>query len=143
MKKAIFLFLIIILLSGCGKADKIKEVKVNDKIIKVESAETAEEKQQGLSGREKICENCGMLFIFDKKDIRSFWMKDMKFSIDIIWINSDKIVKITENAKLPQGENIPAYSSDKKVNFVLEVNAGFCEKNNIKVGDKVLFLWKK
>lgn len=143
MKKAIFLFLIIILLSGCGNKNEIKKIKINNKVIKVELAKTANEKQQGLSNIEKLCDDCGMLFIFDEKDLRFFWMKDMKFSIDMIWIDDDKIVNITKNADLPQGENIPTYSSDKKVNYVLEVNANFCEDNNIKVNDKILFLWKK
>ena len=67
----------------------------------------------------------------------------MKFPIDIIWINNDKIVQITKNADLTQAKNIPTYTPKQKASKVLEVNAGFCEKHNIKVGDKVLFLWKK
>ena len=143
MRKIFFLFLMIVLLSGCGNANKIKEVKINNKIIEVELSETVSEKQQGLSDRGKLCENCGMLFVFNEKDLRSFWMKDMKFSIDMIWIDDDKIVKITKNAKLSQDGNIQTYDSGQKVNYVLEVNANFCENNNIKVNDKVLFLWKK
>ncbi len=143
MKKVIFLFLIIILLAGCAKKEQDYYLKIREQNIKVELADTEQERIKGLSERDGLCENCGMLFIFNKEDFRFFWMKDMKFTIDIIWIDSDKIVEITKNAELPQGKNIPTYNSDKKVNYVLEVNAGFCEKHNIKVGDKVLFLWKR
>ena len=143
MKKTIFLFLIIILLAGCAKKEQDYYLKIKEQNIKVELAETEQERIKGLSGRENLCDNCGILFIFNKEDFHSFWMKEMKFPIDIIWINNDKIVQITKNADLTQAKNIPTYTPKQKANKVLEVNAGFCEKHNIKVGDKVLFLWKK
>ncbi|MCK4744598.1 DUF192 domain-containing protein [Candidatus Parcubacteria bacterium] len=143
MKKTIFLFLIIILLAGCAKKEQDYYLKIKEQNIKVELAETEQERIKGLSGRENLCDNCGILFIFNKEDFHSFWMKEMKFPIDIIWINNDKIVQITKNADLPQAKNIPTYTPKQKASKVLEVNAGFCEKHNIKVGDKVLFLWKK
>ncbi|MEA2064974.1 MAG: DUF192 domain-containing protein, partial [Patescibacteria group bacterium] len=123
MKKIFFLFLIIILLAGCTKKEQNHYLKIKGQNIKIELADNEQKRKYGLSGKNNLCDNCGMLFVFDKKDFRSFWMKDMKFSIDIIWINDDKIVQIIKNAKLPKGKNIPTYNSDKKINYVLEVNA--------------------
>jgi uncharacterized membrane protein (UPF0127 family) len=83
-----------------------------------------------------------MLFIFPNEEKHFFWMKDMLFPIDIIWINNAKeIVYIDENTSIPETNtpdyNLPLFSSPKPVSYVLEVNAGFSEKNNIKIGDKV------
>jgi len=111
-----------------------------DKInVAVEIADTPAKHIQGLSKHSPLSENQGMLFIFNKKSVQKFWMKDMLFPLDIIWIDDNRIVKI--DAKLaPEGEkpkNI--YSPDIPVNYVLEVPAGFCEKNQVKTGDKVFY----
>ncbi len=77
-----------------------------------------------------------MLFVFDKPDIYSFWMKDMLFPIDMIWISEDgKVVYIERDARPESYPN--SFIPDAPAKYVLEVNAGFSEKNNLKVGDKV------
>jgi len=83
--------------------------------------------------------NQGMLFIFEKKDTHSFWMKDMKFSIDIIWLNENKeVVFIKENAK---PEDFPQnYIPTEQSLYVLEFNEGFVKENNISNGYQ--FHWK-
>lgn len=138
MRKYIFLFLILFLCS-CSRQDNFKIVSINDKIIKVEVADTAESRYQGLSGRESLCEGCGMLFIFPDKDVRTFVMRNMNFPLDIIWIDGDEIKKISKNLP-PEGEN-PAiiYSSEFPVEYVLEVNGGFADDNGVAAGDKVSF----
>lgn len=119
-----------------------KQIKVGDIKINVDLADTAEERQKGLSGRETIAENYGLLFVFDKKDVfPSFWMKDMRFAIDIIWINDGKVNKIDKNIQPdPPGtpdDKLKLYRPDKPVDYALEVNSGYCDKNNLKVGDSV------
>ncbi len=110
-------------------------VEINDIIIPVELADTLEKHIQGLSDKEELID--GMLFLFDERQIRSFWMKNMHFPIDIIWIDDEKIVNISKNLP-PEGENPKkTYSSIYPVYYVLEVNAGFCEQNNISIGDRV------
>ena len=134
--------MVLIVGSGCEKPlkniKKTTKVKINSSVIEVELADTKDKIQKGLSGRKKICPDCGMLFIFPQKDIYSFWMKKMNFSLDIIWINEDKIVEMVEGAQVPNGDNIPVYVPSKKADKILEVNAGFCQKHDIKLGDKII-----
>ena len=119
------------------------KVTIDDKEILVDVAKTAEEKARGLSGRLKLNENEGMLFIFDQKSQPPFWMFDMNFPLDIIWISDDVIVDIDKNVPIPKPNTpdyqLPLYTPEKPINYVLEVNAGFCEKNSIEVGDSVEF----
>lgn len=103
--------------------------------IFVEVAETEEKRTRGLSGREKLLDIEGMLFVFETPARHTFWMKDMKFDLDIIWINNKKIVDITENVSHNNQQVI--YSPKVPVNMVLEVNAGFVKKNEIKIEDHV------
>lgn len=115
-------------------------VTINNKKISVEIANTEEKRKTGLSGRDTLTNNSGMLFVFDKKDTTpNFWMKDMKIAIDIIWINDDKIVKIDKNVPIPIGgtldNKLPIYSPGTPIDYVLEVNSGFSDLNNINVGD--------
>ena len=118
---------------------EINSIKIAGKILKVELALTQKDQEQGLSGRNNLGEDEGMLFVFDHIDKYSFWMKDMKFPLDIIWISDDyHVVYVKENA-IP--ESYPkSFSPIVDSKYVLEVNAGFSEKNNLKVGDKVEFL---
>ncbi len=83
------ILLITLLISG-----KSTKVLVNDQTFKVIVAKSDKDKQIGLSEKNKIEQDQGMLFIFDNPDYHSFWMKDMKFPIDIIYINGDKNYKI-------------------------------------------------
>jgi len=66
-------------------------------------------------------------------------MKEMKFSIDIIWIDNGKVVGFVENAPLPTDNEIPTFSSPSPVTHVLEVNAGFVNTHSLKVVDKVVY----
>lgn len=117
------------------------KILVGEKMVSVEIAKTPQEREQGLSDRETLCSNCGMLFIFDQPDIYPFWMRRMNFDIDILWIAGDRVVDITLSAKKPSVEDFESpkefYSSKMPIDKVLEVNAGWVEKNGIKVGDKV------
>lgn len=113
------------------------KVVINDKIVNVEIADTAEKHYKGLSNRENLCDDCGMFFVFPDKKERTFVMRNMNFPLDIIWIDGDKIIKIDKNL-MPEKENPQnIYNSGAPVNYVLEVNSGFCNGNNIKTGDKI------
>lgn len=117
-----------------------KTITIENKDIEIEVAKTNEERAKGLSNREKLNENSGMLFVFDKDSRPTFWMKDTKIALDIIWINDDKIVGIEKNVKPEPNKKdseLKKFYSPTKVDYVLEVNAGFSEKNNIKTGSTV------
>jgi uncharacterized membrane protein (UPF0127 family) len=117
-------------------------IEINNIEIDVDIADSVALQTKGLSGRSVLNEEEGMLFIFPDDKIRYFWMKDMLFPIDIIWIDKEgRIIGIEENAPKPEGSTpdykLSIYSSPKPVPYVLEVNAGFSERNNIKVNDIV------
>lgn len=134
----VIFFSILIFSLIIGKNQKT-EVSINNETFKVKVAETDEEKQIGLSKTNKLGDNQGMLFVFSKPDYYSFWMKEMKFPIDIIYIRGNKVVTIITNAQAPTEENTnlqiyqPKDASDK----VLEINAGLAEKYNIKEGSTI------
>src|SRR3989304_6446445 len=73
-----------------NKATAPAQVVIAGTTINVEIAQTEAEREQGLSGHKPLADDEGMLFIFDKPGYHGFWMKDMLFSIDIIWISADK-----------------------------------------------------
>ena len=108
-------------------------------LIDTEIADTPELKERGLSGRNSLAGNSSMLFVFDSEGYYDFWMPDMSFALDMIWMDKDyTIVDITKNAvpmpnKAP--EELPKYRSLAPAQYVLEVNAGFSGIHNLKVGD--------
>ena len=111
------------------------EITLKGEEFIVEVADTPAERMQGLSGRNSLVDDGGMLFVFDKPGTYGFWMKDMKFPIDIIWINGDEVVYVLRDlnpASYPSIFNSPL-SADK----VLEVKAGTAERLSVAGGDKV------
>ena len=115
---------------------EMKKIKINEIIIPVEIADTVDTRRKGLSDRGALPIDQGMLFIFDQENVSPpFWMKDMKFAIDIIWINDNKIIQIDKNVKPDFDSKL--YLPTEPVDNVLEVNAGFSETNNLQVGDFV------
>ena len=106
--------------------------------IDIEIADNDYERQLGLMNRQSMEEMQGMLFIFPQEGIQSFWMMNTLFSLDILFINSQKeIVTIHKNTK-PLSEQ--SYPSSEPAIYVLEVNAGFCERHNVKLGDKIYWI---
>jgi hypothetical protein len=113
-----------------------------DFCINVELAKTPKEKVRGLMYRESLGENEGMLFMYEKEGYRAFWMRNMNFPLDIIWLDSDRIIiYIHENIPPCTSEHCPLYSpSDgKKAQYILEVNAHFSRRNNLSIGQKLTF----
>lgn len=112
--------------------------------VTVEIADTAALREKGLSGRTSLEANRGMLFVFPTKGvIPNFWMRNMLIPLDMIWISDSKVVQIDKNIAPPKAgtpdNQLSIYSPVAPVDYVLEVNAGFSDKNNIKVGAAVTF----
>lgn len=104
-------------------------------------ANDPEEYSRGLMFKKSLEWNNGMLFVFEDERTRSFWMKNTLIPLDIIFIDSNlTIVDIKENAQpCIENDNGPCqtYVSDHPAKFVLEVNAGFVQRNDVGVGDHV------
>lgn len=112
-----------------GQAMTINNVAVE----LVDVADTDLKRARGLSGRSGLAENEGMLFIFEHQRRPSFWMKDMHFPIDIIWIDENLTVVDITHSLSP--DTFPrTYSPELPVKYVLEVNAGFAQKHAIVSG---------
>lgn len=119
-----------------GLFGRYESVTFNDQTIPVTIADTDDERVKGLSGTNSLQEGQGMLFVFDRPDYYGFWMKDMKFPIDIIFMRDGKVVTIHENVKPPSGpESLYVYKPTEASNQVLELNAGKANAFGIKVGD--------
>ncbi|MBI2028885.1 DUF192 domain-containing protein [Candidatus Gottesmanbacteria bacterium] len=146
MRKFIPILLIILTIFGLfiffqnrrGNSD-LKEIKVGNASVFVTIADSENERVKGLSGTTGLADNQGMLFVYDRPGIYSFWMFEMLYPLDFIWINNDRVVEVSENIPNPTQNNpdpvtlVPSTPVDK----ILEVPAGFVAKNNIKVGDVV------
>jgi uncharacterized protein len=104
----------------------------------IETVEEEGQRIKGLSGKESMKENKGMLFKFDQEEYWSIWMKEMLFSLDIIWLDQNLVVVDLKENVSP--ETYPSFFSPQKpAKYVLEINAGLCEKYQIKINDQAKF----
>jgi len=127
---------------GFGRGIVLKKATVTVKghEFQVQIADNLASRTRGLSGRDALAENEGLYFIFQKPDMYGFWMKDMNFPIDIIWIKDGKIVSVTENAKPEPTKSLfslPIFYPSDPVDRVLEVNGGLAAKYGFSAGDPV------
>lgn len=118
---------------------KTPAITIKNQTFSLLVAKTPKETQIGLSDKPSLPQNEGMLFIFEKPDQYAFWMKNMKFSLDIIFINDNKIVTIIENAEPPKNkdENPQILRPDELADKVLEINSGLSKKYGFEKGDEV------
>lgn len=118
-----------------------KKLQINGVSLKVEVADTQAKRSKGLSGRQTLASDEGMLFVFPKPDKYQFWMKGLTFPLDFVWIRENMVVDLLENIPPPASEQttegLPIYQSKQDIDQVLEINAGMIQKLNIKVGDTV------
>lgn len=118
-----------------------KTATISDITINIEIADTKEKRNKGLGYRESLASDSGMLFLFQDTGKHTFWMKGMKFPIDIIWIKGTEVVDIIKNAAVPpvdqKDETLPIYAPQIEIDKVLEVNAGFVDSHGIKVGNNL------
>jgi len=118
-----------------------RQIKVGNTILDIEVADTTVTRSKGLSGREKLSENSGMLFIFPDTKQYQFWMKGMKFPLDFIFIREGKVVDLLKNIPNPESNVLDSklviYQPTVPIDMMLEVNFGFVDKQNIIIGDPV------
>ena len=119
-----------------GQTQEWRTVELRGQTIHIAVADTETARQQGLSGRAGLAPDEGMLFVFPEDGEHAFWMKDMLFSIDILWLSADgKVVYMAENVSpdtYPQ-----SFRPDVPARYVLELPAGYAKEYNVIIGDVV------
>ena len=139
--------LLLLALYACGSVDPQPTgaletrqeawVTIANNRIPVELAITREEQKLGLGERDHLEWGHGMLFIHEKPDFRRYWMKGMRFDIDIIWIRDGRISEIAHAVPHVPGENGPQVGSSELVDQVLEVPAGYSMTQGWRKGQRV------
>jgi uncharacterized membrane protein (UPF0127 family) len=117
------------------------EVTVNNITLNTDLALTQEQQTKGLAIKNAMNETQGMLFVFQQPALESFWMKDMKFPIDIIWMDANRtVVYIAPNLQpCPTVGDCPGYVPTKESLYVLETTAGFSQRHHVKPGTQMNF----
>lgn len=140
---ALFLALTVglVLLAGCPRTaeENVPEawITIGSQRVASELANTPEKQSKGLGYRDSLDWGDGMYFPYDRAGIYRFWMRGMRFSIDIVWIRSGHIVDISRDVPFVPGENGPTVQSREAVDSVLEVPAGFAIASGWRIGDVV------
>lgn len=115
-------------------------VTVNGIHLVADIASTGDQRSKGLAVKDELKESEAMLFVFSKENEYGFWMKGMKFPIDIIWLDSDRKVVHIEHSLEPCGpDSCPTYKPGGKALYVLETGAGFAAKYDVVEGTQVEF----
>lgn len=123
----------------------VKKMKVTINTLSVEAdvAASTSQRRKGLSKKDSLPFGEGMIFVFENPGKFGIWMKDMRFAIDIIWLDQDKkIVDIVTNVAPESGKKdaeLTVYKPRADAKYVLEVNAGLVDLNHIQIGDQASF----
>lgn len=138
---AIIIMVILGLLRGTQTPFKpTQKAILGNQTFKVKISESEKDKEIGLSQTKSLPNDYGMVFTFKNDGFYPFWMRDMKYPIDIIFINDGKVVKIFPNVPPPKANEVPKiYVSEVPADTVLEISAGLSEKYNVKEGDSIKF----
>jgi uncharacterized membrane protein (UPF0127 family) len=143
----------VVILAGCGgsnddapeaaaggTAPDTVEVRVADAAVRAEVADDDAERALGLGDRARLGRDAGMYFVLTSESPR-FWMKGMRFPLDMIWIKDARVVDVTARVPPPRDgvpdSRLPTYSPARPADRVLEVNAGWAARNGVRRGDRV------
>ena len=138
---AVLLPLLFLLASGCPQAQQepaspqvapaATATMPDGTVISLEMASTKEQIIRGLSGREELCAECGMLFVFSEPAPRGFWMRGMRFPLDIVFLDSNyTVLNMAEEVPPCAGECLVVHSQGP-AKYVLEVNGGFARAHGL------------
>lgn len=115
-------------------------VHIGNKSFPVEIADNDDTREQGLSDREILAADAGMIFIFPQPGPHGFWMKNTNFPLDFIWVRDGKVTEISSDVPTQLGvteRELKVYKPKEPIDWMIEVNAGFAAKKGINVGDNV------
>lgn len=139
--KKILLLALVLFVAGFGLLKfqsligKYQTIHVAGQTLRVEVARTGQELSKGLGERNAIGSD-GMLFVLPGRDVARFWMQGMRFDLDFVWIDGNKIISLTPRISAGSKE---IYSSSGAVTHVLELPSGDIAKRGIKIGDEIRF----
>src|SRR3989344_6034737 len=107
------------------------QLTIGGTTINIELADTADERKRGLSGRQSLAADTGLLFVYDKPGLYAYWMKGVNFPLDFIWIKNGRVVDLLKNIPVAEpntsDESLPRYLPNQEIDTVLETNAGFID----------------
>lgn len=116
----------------------VAEIRLAGRDFSAETVSSEEKRKIGLSGRKEMCRDCAMLFVFPEPVRPAFWMKDMRFDLDVVWISGTSVKAIEKNVPFARGER-EVIKSNIPIDKVLELNAGTSDEIGLKVGDEIGF----
>ena len=129
---------------ACGPAEDPRDaaypratVTIGDDTLRALVAASAAQKRLGLGQRDSLPEDQGMLFFYPEVGRPGFWMRGMRFDIDILWIRDDRLVDLSRDLPHDVEPPLPTYRPRLPANVVLEVRAGTAAKRGWNVGDEV------
>jgi uncharacterized membrane protein (UPF0127 family) len=126
--------------AGAQEKDVVRIYFPSGEFVVAELALSGEQRAKGLMFRDDIAANRGMLFIFEDEAIHSFWMRNVKFPIDILWLDREKrIVHMAKQVPPCKRDPCPTYSPVRPSVYVLELRAGRSEQLGIRIGDRIEF----
>ncbi len=112
-------------------------IQIGTSTVAVEIAATPRDRQQGLSGRSSLLTGTGMLFVFDTPGEYGFWMKDMLFAIDMVFVDEKGLV-VTVDRNISPATYPQAYYPSKFIKYVIELPAGYSDQHGITQGTRVV-----
>lgn len=124
-------------LGGLDESDPDAWIEIKGQRISVEIADTPEKQEKGLGERDSLAWDHGMYFEYSQPAFYAFWMKGMRFPIDIIWLRDGRIVGFEMNVPFEKGGNGPTVRPRELVDAVLEVPAGYSAARGWRIGDPV------
>lgn len=115
-------------------------LKIKDQNFKIELAQSLAQKSLGLGNRDSLCQNCGMLFIYQAEGPLPFWMKNTRIPLDMVWLNREGTIVDLKTA-LPQpntpDHQLTIYQNQTPAQYVLELNAYKAKELDLKIGDQI------
>lgn len=136
----IAVFLLGVVLHQQYTAPKVcfRSLTTNDGCVLVDVVQTDEELARGLGGHKPLGPKEGLLFVFPKRDLYNFWMKDVSFPIDIAWIDDGKIVGYIEQAMPCANKVCDIYPAQSVASHAIELPAGFLRRNRLHIGSSAV-----
>jgi len=143
-KVGLFVFVLLIYLltlhNTLGYVVDTVSFNSGESVVYVEISQTDIERSMGLMFREGLAPGSGMFFVFESEDRYGFWMKNVNFALDIVWLDSNlQVVDVSSNVLPCVADPCKTYLPSRPVRYVLEVPSGFAAENDVGVGDFAFF----